>query len=106
MLNKTPRPANREAAKKCDSVEAFITKNVDRMNYGDMDKRGMQIGSGAMESIHRSGSQVRLKRSGCHWTNDTAQAILNLRMLGLSGRWDEYWGNPDLALRMASRGVT
>lgn len=106
VLHKTPRPANVAAAEKCDGVEAFVAKNVNRMNYGDMDVRGMQIGSGAMESIHRSGSQVRLKRSGCHWTDDTAQAILNLRMLGLSGRWDDYWGQADLAGRMARREPT
>lgn len=106
LLQKTARPVNVDAAEKCDGVEAFIAKNVQRMNYGDLDARGMQIGSGAMESIHRSGSQVRLKRSGCHWTDQTAQAILNLRMLGLSGRWEEYWGQDKLAARMAKREVT
>ena len=51
---------------------------------------------GAMESLHRTGSQARLKRAGCHWTEEVAQAILNLRMLGLSGRWKEYWSQPEL----------
>jgi hypothetical protein len=106
LLQKAQRPSDIKAADKCDGVEAFIANNVDRMNYGDMDARGMQIGSGAMESIHRSGSQVRLKRSGCHWTDQTAQAILNLRMLGLSGRWDEYWGQATLGARMAKWEVT
>ena len=44
-----------------------------------------------MESLHRTGSQVRLKRAGAHWTADVAQAILNLRMLSLSERWNEFW---------------
>jgi len=70
---------------------SYIERNLYRLGYADLRKRGIAIGSGAMESIHRTGSQVRLKRAGCHWTADAAQGILDLRMLMLSGRWTEYW---------------
>ena len=62
------------------------------MNYGDLRNRGYSVGSGAMESQHRFGSQIRLKRAGCRWTAEVAEGILNVRMLTLSGRWDEFWG--------------
>lgn len=80
----------------------YIADNEDRMNYGELRGRGFRIGSGAMESLHRIGSQVRLKRSGCRWTAEVAQALLNLRMLQLCGRWEEFWRQPDLARRIVT----
>ena len=53
-----------------------------------------------MESLHRNGSQLRLKRPGAKWCVETAQAVLNLRMLKLSGRWDDFWTRPDLLDRL------
>lgn len=106
VLKGAPRPKTAAALAKVEGVTAFVEDNVDRMAYGALHARGIQIGSGAMESIHRNGSQVRLKRPGCRWTNVPAQAVLNLRMLALSGRWDEYWGQPDLEGRVARREVT
>ncbi|MBA2740447.1 MAG: transposase [Actinobacteria bacterium] len=84
-------------------VLEFIVENAYRMNYGDYRARGFQIGSGAMESLHRAASQLRLKRPGCRWTAEAAQAILNLRMLQLSGRWNEYWEQVDLAEQVDAR---
>jgi hypothetical protein len=85
-----------QGKKRVDQVIAYVTRNLHRLHYGELRARGFQIGSGAMESLHRTASQLRLKRAGCHWTAEASQAILNLRMLGLSGRWEEYWSRPDL----------
>ena len=46
-----------------------------------------------MESMHRTGSQARLKRPGAKWLAEKAQAIFDWRMLKLVGRWDDH---PDL----------
>jgi hypothetical protein len=72
----------------------FVEKNTYRMNYLVYRSRGYQIGSGAMESLHRSGSQVRLKLPGLKCLQETSQAIFNLRMLELNGRWDEFFHQP------------
>lgn len=84
----------------------FIEQNVERMDYGRLRARGFLVGSGAMESLHRTASQLRLKRPGCRWTANAAQAILNLRMLQLSGRWNEWWNQPDLPARLAAKEAT
>ena len=80
--------------KRVKQAIAYVERNLHRTDFGALRTRGFQIGSGAMESMHRTGSQVRMKRAGCHWTEEVAQAILNLRMLALSGRWSEYWSQP------------
>jgi hypothetical protein len=84
-----------------DAMEAhvalidYLSKNAYRMDYLLYRARGYQLGSGAMESLHRSGSQVRLKLPGLKSLPETSQAIFNLRMLDLCGRWDEFWQQPD-----------
>jgi hypothetical protein len=85
---------------------AYVERNLFRLDYGELRTRGFQVGSGAMESLHRTGSQVRLKRAGCHWTAEAAQAILNLRMLGLSSRWNEYWSQTVLPHLSPTGGVS
>jgi hypothetical protein len=84
---------------------AYVGRNLHRTDYAALRKRGAQIGSGAMESMHKTGSQTRMKRAGCRWTPRVAAAILNLRMLTLSGRWDEYWKQPGLVGRIAESAI-
>jgi hypothetical protein len=84
---------------------AFLKKlrNVrDRMDYLGARSEGLQIGSGAMESIHRNGSQLRLKLPGARWRPEATQAMINLRMLEISGRWDEFWRDAGLEERLDS----
>jgi hypothetical protein len=64
--------------------------NKDRMDY----KKNLQIGcgligSGAIESAHRTVVQKRLKLSGQRWTKRGAQNMLNLRVTHMNGQWDK-----------------
>jgi hypothetical protein len=47
------------------------------------------IGSGAIESAHRTVVQKRLKLSGQRWTKRGAQSMLNLRVTHMNGQWDK-----------------
>jgi hypothetical protein len=90
------KPQSKNAKEYHDVLKKRVAKNADRMDYDHYRDRGMDIGSGAMESLHRNGSQQRLKIPGARWQAHTSHAILQLRMLQLSGRWDEYWQQPGL----------
>ncbi|MBK6580323.1 MAG: hypothetical protein IPG17_30010 [Sandaracinaceae bacterium] len=79
-----------------NKLVAAINHNADRIDYEQWRPRGYQIGSGAMESLHRTGSQTRLKVAGIRCLPETSQAIFNLRMLRLCGRWDEFWRQDDI----------
>lgn len=80
----------------------YILANGYRMDYTTYRASGYQIGSGAMESMHKHGSQVRLKLPGARWLKDTSQAVVNFRMLKLAGNWDAFWAHPDFATRLAA----
>ena len=86
-----------------DKLIDYLDHNQYRMNYLLYRRRGYQIGSGAMESLHRNGSQIRLKLPGPGWLEESSQAIFNLRMLYLCGRWDEFWHQPGLTEQLAKR---
>jgi len=82
-----------------DSVLAllhYISGHADRMDYPAFRARGIQIGSGAMESLHRTASQARLKLAGTRWLAENALAVLNARMVQLAQRWHHFWAQPQL----------
>jgi hypothetical protein len=51
------------------------------MRYSAYIKKGLLIGSGAIESAHRNVLQQRMKLSGHHWTKKGFQQISNLRVV-------------------------
>ena len=79
----------------------FLYGHPDRINYVAFRARGYQIGSGAMESLHRTGSQLRLKLPGAKWLPHTSQAIFNIRMMRLAGNWNPFWTQPHIEHRFA-----
>lgn len=78
----------------------YLTANAHRIDYAEYRRRGIAIGSGPMESLHRTASQARLKIPGARWTVTTSHAILNLRLLELVGKTERFWSQPDITERI------
>jgi len=57
--------------------------------YPQFRKRGVPLGSGAIESAIRRVVNLRLKGNGMLWEVENAEAMLVLRCAALTGRWDE-----------------
>ena len=74
-----------------EALVGYLQNNAYRADYDIYRARGFQVGSGAMESLHRTAAQTRLKLAGARWTARTSLALVNLRLLALAGRWDEFW---------------
>jgi hypothetical protein len=78
---------------KSSSTEAlalinYYTNNAYRMDYKSYKNIGAGlIGSGAIESAHRTVVQKRMKQSGQRWSHQGAQNMLNLRVLFMNGQW-------------------
>src|SRR5262249_31661781 len=73
------------------SEEAYLDKHLEagHLDYDEMQRRGLPIGSGAIESAIRRVVNQRLKGNGLMWCEGNAEAILQLRAAALTGRWDE-----------------
>ncbi|MCB0519139.1 MAG: hypothetical protein H6577_05575 [Lewinellaceae bacterium] len=65
-----------------------MTKEQFLLDYAHYKKQGWYIGSGMIESAHRTVIQKRLRLSGQRW-NTGAQPILNLRACFMSNKWDK-----------------
>lgn len=91
----------KKRAEELERLINYVKDNVDRMDYVRYRARGFKIGSGAMESLHRT-TQVRLKLSGMRWLETTSQALFNIRMLVLVGRWEEFWAQRDITEQLVA----
>lgn len=61
------------------------------LDYKDAIEKDLPIGSGEIESSHRHIIQKRLKIAGAWWKSETAEWMLNLRILRANNDWDDYW---------------
>ncbi len=75
------RPVEDEHIKlKHDNI-GYFTHNKKRMHYDEYRAKGLHIGSGIAESSCKCLVQARLKQSGMRWSQDGADAMLQLRRL-------------------------
>jgi hypothetical protein len=83
-------PASKRKQKTKDKLLAYLTANLDRMDYQRYSTIGSGIiGSGAIEAAHRTVVQKRMKLSGQRWSKKGAQHMLNLRVIHMNRQWDK-----------------
>ena len=79
-------------AKKIAREVNYFADRRDFMQYADFAKRGIPLGSGAMESAIRRVVNLRLKGPSIFWRGPNAERMLHLRSYLKAGRWDELMG--------------
>jgi len=68
---------------------AYPRGRMRHMRYAEYRRVGVPLGSGVTEAGCKTIYTQRLKLSGMHWKAPGAQTILDLRVLELSGVWDQ-----------------
>ena len=82
----------RHAQRKALSLAVgYFRRHRARMQYATVQAAGLPIGSGVVEAACKTLVTQRLKRSGMRWRQAGGQAILTLRSLVQSERFDEGW---------------
>jgi hypothetical protein len=69
----------------------YLRTRTQWMKYHEYKGLGMPMGSGVTEAACRTVVTQRLKLSGMRWSEAGAQVILDLRVVLLSGIWDEVY---------------
>ena len=70
---------------------AYLIKHMKagHLRYGEFRRKGLPLGSGAVESAMRRVINLRLKGPGLMWLEGNAEAALVLRAAAVTGRWEE-----------------
>jgi hypothetical protein len=69
----------------------YMEKRLEHMNDKSILDKQLPIGSGEIESSHRTVVQKRLKIPGAWWKEENAHAMLQLRINRFNGYWEDYW---------------
>lgn len=69
----------------------YLRDRMQYMRYAEYRLLGVPLGSGITEAACKTVYTQRLKLSGMRWHKTGAQLVLNLRVLQLSGVWDEAY---------------
>jgi hypothetical protein len=69
----------------------YLRDRMAYMRYAEYRRLGVPMGSGVTEAACKTVYTERLKLSGMRWKTLGAQTILNLRVLLLSGVWDQAY---------------
>jgi len=81
-------PYQKERPKGLHDALTYIENQRERLRYASARASGLPIGSGHVEATCKTIVSVRMKRCGARWKDDGAQAILSLRSLATSSRWE------------------
>jgi hypothetical protein len=100
---------------------AYLDRHLEagHLDYDEMQRRGLPIGSGAIESAIRRVVNQRLNGNGLMWCEGNAEGMLLLRAAALMGRWDDemhralqsacedgyrdwHWSSPDMPNQLKS----
>ncbi len=79
---------NDNAKKSKTEIIRYYETHEDRMQYKSFSDKGYMIGSGPIESAHKSVIQQRMKLSGQRWSIQGVQAIADLRCAYSSNNHD------------------
>jgi len=79
----------RERGEAVEAALSYYTEHQTRMDYASYRARGLQIGSGSVESACKQLVSARLKQAGMIWDAAGAEAVAVVRAWLKSERWEE-----------------
>jgi len=69
----------------------YLRQRMRHMRYAEYGRLGVPLGSGVTEAACKTIYTQRLKLSGMRWHREGAQVVLDLRVVELSGVWDQAY---------------
>ncbi len=79
---------DKEAVKDC---LRYLANRSEHLDYATALVQNLPIGSGEVESGHRSVLQKRLKKPGAWWVKENAETMAQLKTLQANGHWENFW---------------
>lgn len=84
-----------------EQLMGYLERFCDAIQYDDFRCCGFPVGSGEIESAHKSVPQHRLKLPGACWHPDSLNPMMAVRVVRANGWWDDFWEDRTARLRAA-----
>lgn len=92
MHDETPKtgPGNRGRRERLIKVKKYLEHHQARLRYDELRRRGVDIGTGAVEGAVRNLVAMRLDGPGMRWGRGRSELLLHLRCILLNGQWSAF----------------
>jgi hypothetical protein len=91
ILKELEEENDKNPNKRLKRLIGYIKRFYDALDYDNFKSMGYPIGSGEIESAHKSIPQKRLKIPGASWHADSIDPMLALRILRADDWWEDFW---------------
>jgi hypothetical protein len=86
-------PGNKYRREKLTSVRDYLEKRQSCMNYAELRRQDLEIGSGQVEGAIKALMYRRMDQGGMRWITLRAEALLQLRCIDANGDWEAFVGH-------------
>ena len=91
VLTELEAQNDKKPNKRLKRLIGYMKRFCGSLDYSRFKSEGYPIGSGEIESAHKSIPQKRLKIPGASWREDSINPMLSLRILRANGWWEDFW---------------
>jgi hypothetical protein len=91
-LASTPKrgPGNKKRRERLEDTIRYLERRLPNIRYGSLSRRGLELGSGAVEGAVKHVIGRRCDYGGMRWIKERAEALLQLRCIEVNGEWDIF----------------
>lgn len=82
---------NEKSHERLKRLAGYLNRFCDALYFDSFKENGYPVGSGEIESAHKSIPQKRLKIPGATWNPNSIDPMLALRILIADDWWDDFW---------------
>jgi len=83
-------PGNKGRRERLGKAIAYIDKRADKLDYGSLRRRDLEISTGPIEGAIKHVIGKRQDHGGMRWIKERAEAVLKLRCIEVTGGWDAF----------------
>lgn len=83
-------PGAKSRRRRLESIQGYLSKRLDKMDYKSLRDRDLEISSGAVEGAVNYVIAKRFDNGGMRWIKEKAEALLKLRCIEINGDWDAF----------------
>jgi hypothetical protein len=95
-------PGNKGRRERLRKARTYLKKRVDKIRYGALRRRDLEISTGIVEGAVKSIVAKRCDHGGMRWIKERAQAVIQLRCIEANGDWAAFEKFAHDRLRAAS----